>query len=37
MHDSLEAIYNPQVDFRLVEQTARNIWDEILTFEQGNA
>lgn len=29
MHDELEAIYNPHVDFGLVEQTARDIWGEI--------
>jgi hypothetical protein len=32
MHDELEAIYNPHVDFGLVEQTARDIWGEIQTF-----
>lgn len=32
MHDDLEAIYNPHVDFDLVEQTARDIWGEIQTF-----
>lgn len=32
MHDDLEAIYNPHVDFALVEKTALDIWDEILTF-----
>ena len=32
MHDDLEAIYNPHVDFGLVDQTARDIWGEIQTF-----
>lgn len=32
MHDDLEAVYNPHVDFGLVEKTARSIWEEILTF-----
>lgn len=32
MHDDLEAIYNPHVDFDLAEQIARNIWGEIQTF-----
>ena len=30
MHDRLEALYNPYVDFDLVEETARQIGDEIL-------
>ena len=30
MHDRLEALYNPYVDFDLVEETARKIGDEIL-------
>lgn len=32
MHDDLEAIYNPHVDFGLAEEIAQDIWDEILTF-----
>lgn len=32
MHDNLESIYNPHVDFALAEEIARNIWTEILTF-----
>ena len=32
MHDDLEAIYNPHVDFVLVDQTARDIWSEILAL-----
>ena len=32
MHDELEAIYNPHVDFSLVDQTAQDIWGEIQTF-----
>lgn len=32
MHDDLEAVYNPHVDFGLVEQIARDIWGEIQTF-----
>ena len=32
MHDDLEAIYNPHVDFELVDKTAQDIWEEILTF-----
>ena len=32
MHDDLEAIYNPHVDFDLVDKTARSIRDEILAF-----
>ena len=32
MHDNLESIYNPHVDFVLAEEIARNIWTEILTF-----
>lgn len=30
MHDNLEALYNPYVDFERVEQTARRVADEIL-------
>ena len=33
MHDSLEAIYNPHVDFSLVDSTARAVWDEIQSFQ----
>lgn len=33
MHDGLEAIYNPHVDFDLVEQTAQGIWREIQSFQ----
>lgn len=32
MHDDLEAIYNPHVDFDLVDRTARTIWSDILSF-----
>ena len=32
MHDDLEAIYNPHVDFDLVDEMARDIWDEIQSF-----
>lgn len=32
MHDDLEAIYNPHVDSGLVDKTAQDIWNEILTF-----
>ena len=32
MHDDLEAIYNPHVDFSLAGDIARGIWDEIRTF-----
>ena len=32
MHDDLEAIYNPHVDFDLVDEFAAEIWEEILTF-----
>ena len=32
MHDDLEAIYNPHVDFSLVDNLAQDIWNEIRTF-----
>ena len=32
MHDDLEAIYNPHVDFGLVDDIAQDIWEEILSF-----
>ena len=32
MHDGLEAIYNPHVDFDLVDKMARDVWSEIQTF-----
>ena len=32
MHDSLEAVYNPHVDFGLVDAMARSIGEEILSF-----
>lgn len=32
MHDDLEAVYNPHVNFDLVDRMARDIWDEILSF-----
>lgn len=32
MHDDLEAIYNPHVDFELVDEIAQDIWEEILSF-----
>lgn len=32
MHDDLEAIYNPHVDFSLVDEMAQDIWEEILSF-----
>lgn len=33
MHDDLEALYNPHVDFGLVDQMAQAIGDEILSFQ----
>ena len=30
MHDDLEALYNPFVDFQLVDQMAQSVGDEIL-------
>ncbi|MCI9156901.1 MAG: hypothetical protein HFF44_08200 [Lawsonibacter sp.] len=32
MHDDLEAIYNPYVDFSLVDEIAQDIWEEIQSF-----
>lgn len=32
MHDDLEALYNPHVDFYLVDEMAQDIWSEILSF-----
>ena len=32
MHDDLEAIYNPHVDFGLVERTTQDVWEEIASF-----
>ena len=32
MHDDLEAVYNPHVDFGLVDKIARELWKEVLTF-----
>lgn len=32
MHDSLEAVYNPHVDFGLVDRFAQTIWAEITAF-----
>jgi len=32
MHDDLEAIYNPHVDFGLVDEIAQGIWEEILSL-----
>ena len=32
MHDDLEAIYNPHVDFGLVERLAQDVWTEICTL-----
>ena len=32
MHDDLEALYNPYVDFGLVESLAARIGDEILSL-----
>ena len=32
MHDDLEAIYNPHVDFDLVQRMAQDIWAEIQGF-----
>lgn len=32
LHDNLEAIYNPHVDFERVDQMAHEIWSEILVF-----
>ena len=34
MHDDLEAIYNPHVDFALVDKIAQDLWAEILTFQE---
>lgn len=33
MHDDLESIYNPHVDFDLVEEIAGDIWAEIQSFQ----
>ena len=35
MHDELEAVYNPHVDFDLVNRTARDLWEEIQSFRAG--
>ena len=35
MHDDLEAIYNPHVDFGLVEKMAQDIWQEIQSFREN--
>ena len=32
MHDDLEAIYNPHVDFGLVDRLAQDVWQEISTL-----
>ena len=32
MHDDLETVYNPHVDFDLVNQTARALWSDICSF-----
>jgi len=32
MHDDLEGIYNPHVDFDLVDRMARDVWTEIQTL-----
>jgi len=32
MHDDLEQLYNPHVDFALVDEMAAEIGDEILSF-----
>ena len=32
LHDNLEALYNPHVDFERVDQMAHEIWSEILVF-----
>ena len=32
MHDDLEAIYNPHVDFDLVDEYAQEVWSEILSL-----
>lgn len=32
MHDDLENIYNPHVDFNLVDETAQSIWTELQSF-----
>ena len=32
MHDDLESIYNPHVDFDLVQRMAQDIWEEIQGF-----
>lgn len=35
MHDELESLYNPHVDFGLVDKTARDIWKEIESFQSA--
>lgn len=34
MHDDLESIYNPHVDFDLVNEMAQDIWEEILEITE---
>ena len=34
MHDELEALYNPHVDFDLAGQIAQAVWNEIQSFRQ---
>lgn len=34
MHDDLEAVYNPHVDFDLVERIAKSLWKEIQSFRE---
>lgn len=33
MHDDLERLYNPHVDFGRVEETARAVWEDLRTLE----
>ncbi len=33
MHDQLEGLYNPHVDFDRVEETARAVWEDLQTLE----
>ena len=33
MHDDLERLYNPHVDFGRVEELAREVWEDIQSLE----
>ena len=33
MHDDLERLYNPHVDFSRVEELAREVWEDIQSLE----